>query len=138
MHWKGEISSFRERKKDSKIYRRISLFLSTMVFLTKKNIRFEAKFTGKVHRITFQQRCKLKAVFLTIKANVIKMVRAESTHLRSNLKSISTKNFPKKHPRRCSNIVKLKENVSLTFCFKWHPLRTFSYELLWSFKSNFQ
>ena len=99
MHCKGEISSFRERKKDLRIHWWISLFLSTMVFFAKENIVSETKFTGKADGVTLQQKCNLRVAFPIIKINVIYMVRTESAHRRDNLKSICTKNCLKKHPR---------------------------------------
>lgn len=61
----------------------------------QKNIRCEAKFNGKGHGVTFQQRCNLRVAFAIITTNVIYMVQAESTHLRGNLKSIWIKNVLK-------------------------------------------
>ena len=55
MHYKGEISSFREKKKDSKIYRRISLFLSTMVFLTKKILDLKLNSLEKYTELHFSK-----------------------------------------------------------------------------------
>ena len=77
-----------------------------MIF-AKANVVSETKLTGKADGVTFQQRCYLRVAFPIMKTSVTYMVRTESAHRRDNLKSICTKNCPKKHPRRSSNIIKM-------------------------------